>query len=1049
MKMFPPVALTLFWLTTAAALADDPAAQFRLDPDHARKMAEGTKIFRSDVRRILVGRCLKCHGGESTEAEFDLSTRAGLLRGGAAGPAVLLGKSQDSRLVKLVSHDEEPKMPEDGARLAERQLVAIRKWIDLGAPYDKPLVEQSDDPLAWTRRKIDAADQDFWSFQPLRAVVPPPITDTFIRNEIDRFTLAKMQSEGVSPNATASKTVLIRRASFALLGLPPSAEEVAAFERDEDPQAYAKLVDRLLESPHYGERWGRHWLDVARFAESHGFEQDYDRPHAYHYRDFVIKALNRDMPFDEFVRWQLAGDEIAPNDPLAMMATGFMGAGVFPTQLTEKEFEPARYDALDDMTATMGTAMLAITIGCARCHDHKFDPIPQSDYYRIAAAFSRTIRSEIDVRMNTETLQAELAKWETEQTAFKNALAEFEKNVLPSRFDKWLSKQEVKDIDVPPWVILDLTTFQSQGGATLTKQADGSLLASDKNPDFDTYTFTAVTHLTDITAIRLEALAHQSLVRGGPGRASNGNMGLGNFTVTAEPLSGNGKATAVKLVNPLATFQQNTSNLSIAGSIDNNQKTGWAVDPQFGKDHAAIFHTEKPFGFSEGTKLTFVMEFQVNNQHNIGRPRLSISKQQQPIEFTADSAPQQVIEIGRLLRQARAEELSADVRGKLTEWYKHTDPQWQALHRPLAEHTAQKPQPQVLKVMVASEGFKPIPHHADGRGFKHFYPETYFLKRGDTNQKQGVAKPGFLQALSRAEHDTRWQHEPPPGARTSYRRTGLAEWITDADHGAGQLLARVIVNRLWHHHFGKGIVDTPNDFGFQGSRPSHPELLEWLAGQLIKNHWRLKPLHKLIMTSGTYQQNAQWHAAKADLDPDNTWLWRFQPRRLEAEIIRDAMLAVSGQLDRTMYGKGTLNEGMRRRSIYFFIKRSKLIPMMQVFDSPEPLVSVGGRPATTIAPQALIFMNNTQVRGYARSFAKELLEQQKPVAEAGWQPIVEAGYVTAVGRRPSASETQRGIAFLTKQAESYATDQGQPAHELATTDFCQVLMSLNEFVFVE
>lgn len=1049
MKAFPPVALSVLWLAVSVCQADDPAAQFRLDPNHAEKMAQGTKLFKSDVRRILVGRCLKCHGGESTEAKFDLSTRAGLLRGGAEGPAVILGKSQQSRLVKLVAHEAEPKMPEDGARLADRQLTAIRKWIDLGAPYDKPLIEQTDDPLAWTQRQIDAADRDFWSFQPLQASDPPPANDPFVRNEIDHFTLAKMQANGVTPNAIASKAVQIRRAYFDLLGLPPSAEEVEAFEQDNDPQAYSRLIDRLLKSPHYGERWGRHWLDVARFAESHGFEQDYDRPHAYHYRDFVIKALNRDMPFDQFVRWQLAGDEIAPDEPLAMMATGFMGAGVFPTQLTEKEFEPARYDALDDMAATMGTAMLGVTIGCARCHDHKFDPIPQRDYYRIAAAFSRTIRSEIDLPVEPDKLPAKLAQWQNQQTALQNALANFEKNVLPARFDQWLTKQEVKKVTVPPWVVLDLTTFRSEGGATLTKQSDGSLLASGKNPDFDTYTFTAITHLKDVTAIRLEALSHPSLVRGGPGRASNGNMGLGNFTVTAEPLSGDGPATPLKLVDPIATFQQNTANLSIAGSIDNNNKTGWAVDPQFGKDHAAIFHSAKPFGFDEGTKITFVMEFQVNNRHNIGRPRLAISQRPKPIKLDADSAPQQVIEIGRLLQQARVEDLSPELRGKLLEWYKQTDPQWQALHQPLADHVAQKPKPQMVKVMVASEGFKPIPHHADGRGFKHFYPETFFLKRGDTNQKQGVAQPGFLQALTRSDDDSRWQSPPPAGARTSHRRRGLAKWITDTDHGAGHLLARVIVNRLWQHHFGTGIVDTPNDFGFQGSRPTHPELLDWLAAQLIKNEWHLKPLHKLIMTSGTYRQDAEWIAAKAARDPDNTWLWRFQPRRLEAEIIRDAMLTVSGQLDRTMFGKGTLDEKMQRRSIYFFIKRSKLIPMMQVFDSPEPLVSVGGRPATTIAPQALIFMNNPQVRDYARHFAKQLLAQQDPNTAVAWQPLVERGYVTAVGRHPSAAELKRGMTFLTKQAESYANDSNANARELAMTDFCQVLMSLNEFVFVE
>jgi uncharacterized protein DUF1553 len=348
-----------------------------------------------------------------------------------------------------------------------------------------------------------------------------------------------------------------------------------------------------------------------------------------------------------------------------------------------------------------------------------------------------------------------------------------------------------------------------------------------------------------------------------------------------------------------------------------------------------------------------------------------------------------------------------------------------------------------LKIMVCSEGVTPIRHHTQGADF---FPETCFLKRGDCDQKMGVAQQGFLQVLMAApEREKHWQVAPPEGCTTSYRRRSLANWITDTEYGAGQLLARVIVNRLWQHHFGRGIVATPNDFGVQGARPTHPELLDWLAGELIREGWRLKPIHKLIMTSATYMQSGQFDAADARIDPENIWLWRRAPQRLEAEVIRDSLLAVSGTLDPTMFGPGTLDEGHTRRSIYFMIKRSKLVPMMQLFDQPEPLVSVGGRPSTTIAPQALAFLNSPHIRGYAHNFARRLLPaDKKSPADA-----VKQGYQAAIGREPDEEELSAAVEFVAAQQQSYAAAGKTDARELALADFCQVLFGLNEFVYVE
>ena len=709
------------------------------------------EFFETNIRPLLVEHCYKCHSHQAKNLRGGLllDSRAGWLKGGDTGQAIMPGKPDQSLLIKAVRYQDDVKMPPKG-KLTPKQIDLLVQWVRMGAPDPR-----GDTPAQVARKPVDVErGRSFWAFQPLQDVTPPAVKDAagWCRTPIDRFILAKLEEKGVLPNPPADRRTLIRRVYFDLVGLPPTPEEIAAFIRDPDPRAYENLIDRLLESPHYGERWARHWMDVARFAESHGYEQDYDRPYAYHYRDFLIQALNRDMPYDQLVRWQLAGDELAPDEPLALMATGFLGAGAFPTQLTEAEFESARYDELDDMAGTTGLAFLGLSVGCARCHDHKFDPIPSNDYYRLAATFTTTIRSEID---------------------------------LPLR----------------------------------------------------------------------------------------------------------------------------------AGA--------------------------KP-----------------------------------------------------------------------------------------------------VKVQVTSEGFPHTKHHADDRGFPHFYPQTYFLQRGDVHQKRGVAAPGFLQVLMRSgKEESYWHVNPPTGwKRTSFRRAALANWLTDAG-GAGHLAARVLVNRLWQHHFGRGIVATPNDFGAQGERPTHPELLDWLAADLIRHGWRLKRLHRLILTSAVYVQNSRFDEARAAVDRENVYHWRRTPRRLEAEPIRDSMLAVAGMLDTRMYGSGTLDPNMRRRSVYFFIKRSGLIPTMMLFDWPEHLVSIGQRSTTTIAPQALLFLNSPQARQYAEGFARRL--EGSPAA------VVERGYWLAVGRGPEDREEALALAFLAQQADVYRRAGRANADHLARVDFCQALMSMNEFIYVD
>jgi cytochrome c553 len=809
-----------------------PQAAEPLDKDHAAKMARGLDVFKKNVRGILSERCFQCHGGKSTESGLDLGDRDKLLKGGDTGPAILLGNGKESLLYKLVNHAKEPHMPHEAKRLADDEIAQLAAWIDLGAPYDGPLaaVAALKTP-PWTEKTVEPNARQFWSFQPLRRVDPPCVkNETWCRTPIDRFILAKLEAAGVPPNPAVDRTRLIRRAYFDLTGLPPTPRQVEEALRDASAEWYDKLLDRILESPHYGERWARHWLDVARFAESHGFEHDYDRPTAYHYRDFVIKALNDDLPFNTFVKWQLAGDEYAPNNNLALTATGFLAAGVHSTQITQNEVEKQRYDEMDDMLATTGNAFLGLTIGCARCHDHKFDAIPQRDYYRLLSTFTTTVRSEVDLYLD-----------------------------------------------------------------------------------------------------------------------------------------------------PVGDKQKKAA---------------------FDQEHAPLVAALKKYETDQWQRMTRIL-------------------QTPPAARTPDKVM------------------------TLVTWLRLPDPEWRRLSKVVDDHLKRAPRPTTVRALISTEGLPAVRLHTQGADF---LKETHFLNRGDPNQKAAVASQSYLQVLmTTPDAKPRWHADPPKGWRTSYRRRALAEWLTDIDQGAGPLLARVIVNRLWQHHMGRGLVATPNDFGARGEPPTHPELLDWLATELIKNGWKLKPLRKLIMASATYQQSSEISEAKANIDRDNKLFWHRPRHRLEAEVIRDAILAVGGTLDPKMYGPGTLDEGSKRRSIYFTVKRSHLVPMMQVFDAPEALVSLGDRPTTTIAPQALLLMNNKNIREAARTFARRVCPNRQTTNEAAMNAV----YRIALTRAPTAEELADGVAFVQAQAESYTAVGKSDSRELALADFCQAVMCLNEFVYVD
>jgi hypothetical protein len=879
-------------------------------------------------------------------------------------------------------------------------------------------------------------EKRLWSLQPLMQVGPPMVrADDWCENSVDRFILAQLEKNDIAPNDAASRRTLIRRLAFDLVGLPPAPDAIDSFLADGSPAAYERLVDRLLTAPGFGERWARHWLDVARFAESYGFEHDFDIDYAYHYRDFVIEALNEDMPYNRFAGLQVAGDELEPDNRLAWMATGFLTAGVHNWAYAQVQVEPERYNELDDMVSTLGSAMLGLTIGCARCHDHKFDPISQEDYYRLVAAFGKTVRSEAELDFDPEWYAKAKPIFDRDHAPLVAARERYEKEELPRRLEKWITTGS--ELPMPDWLVLDGLDATSTGGAKLTRLDDGSYLASGDNPTNDDFVMTTETSLRGIRYVRLQALADRSMPHRGPGRTSNGNFVLTEMRLKTQPLTGDAAPTVARWKKGARdTFHQN--GLTGAGAVDNDPGGGWAIFPKVGVDQALIAELEEPVGFEGGTRLIFELEFRFGGQHVIGRPRLSIglgtpsrtgSELTVPDFDSEETLHEFFNEVNALLKSS-PENLTAEQKATVSQVFRYVDPGWQRLDQIVRDHLEHEPQPDIRKVLVASEGLEP---HRIYDPRPAFYEETYFLEGGDTQRKRGVQKAAVPAALVSSSRD-RSILTAAGNARTSGRRSAVASWMTDPTDGVGHLLARVIVNRLWHYYFGCGLVATPSDFGHQGDLPSHPELLDWLARELIRHDWRLKPIHRIIVTSATYRQSASHDADRDRVDPQNLLLWRHPVLRLEGEVIRDAMLEAGASLEQQLFGKGTLDENMRRRSIYFTVKRSLPIPLLALFDAPDGLVTIDKRPTSTVAPQALALMNNEHVRRFARDFAQRVMTSSEPSADSR----IERAYLLALGRPPAAAEKADAVRLLARSN-----------NEQALVDLCHALYCLNEFLYIE
>jgi cytochrome c553 len=798
---------------------------------------------------ILRQNCLACHGAAMQMSKLDLRSRESILAGGEHGPVVEPFNPEKSRLYRFVAGLENPSMP-PGKKLPDEQIAALRAWIEDGAPMPaakgSASKEEEEAKAALAKmeeRPITTEERQYWAF---RAPVRPVVPNVGAANPIDAFLRQVMQSKGLKPSPPADKRTLIRRAYLDLTGLPPSIDQVNAFVKDSSPKAFAKVVEDLLASPHYGERWGRHWLDVVRYADSGGFEYDRDRPTAWRYRDYVIRSFNQDKPYDRFLKEQIAGDEIWPDSADARTGAGYLRLGLENNLKNEQ----TRLDELDDLVTTTSNAFLAVTVGCARCHNHKFDPIPQKDYYRMQAVFFPAKPLEYPL-VSAE----DVAKFKEEQKRIDGLQA------------PW--KDKIKQLEQP---------YRDH-------------LLSEKKAKLPDYI--------------------QIAIRTPPEKRTDGQ-----------------KLNATQVEKTL--------------SIDAKEL------------YAALSQEDK----------------------------------------------------------VRHDQLSAKVK----------------------ELEDQRPEPYASAMSVTEPGREATP--------------SYFLHRGSPGQKGSAMKPGVLTVASRSDLSF---PEPPSDATTSWRRRGFAEWLASSEN---PLTARVMVNRIWQHHFGEGIVRTPNNFGKMGERPTHPELLDWLATEFVQKGWSVKAIHRLILNSETYQMASTDVAADVAIDRENKYLWRMPRRRLEGEALRDSIMAVAGNLDRTVggpavhpyidpalfqssskrtwVGKPDSDPSTWRRSVYVFSKRSIPLPMLDVFDKPDSVGSCARRNRSTIAPQALILMNNSFVLMEARMFADRLRK------EAGSDPTeqVDLAFQLALGRKPSSSELEQSIQFLRAGTE-------------VLPDFCQAILNLNEFAFIQ
>ena len=944
--------------------------------------APGQVDFREQVLPILENTCMQCHGSAVAMGGLRLHTRTDLLKGGDSGPAVVPGRSSESRLVHLVAGVGELKMPMQGQPLSDRQVGILRAWIDQGAPWLED-VAVSTSPAA-------SAGVGHWSFRQIRAPSPPGVdNNAWVRNPIDNFVLSRIAKESLTPSPEADRETLIRRLYLDLLGLPPTAADLKLFLSDPRPQAYERLVNRVLASPHFGERWGRHWLDLARYADSDGFEKDRPRPHAWRYREWVIDAYNRDVPYDQFVLEQLAGDLLSGAGDDQRVATGF-----HRNTLTNAEGgvdpEEFRVEQVVDRTDTTGLVFMGLTMGCARCHSHKYDPISQREYYEMFAFFNTGVEKNIPAALprEEEAYHRAARTWTEQHEKLLASAHAYREELLETAASEAVARWEAELNHTPvEWTDLEPGSYVAAGGARFTREKDGSLVVSGNNPEKDRYTLVATTSLRGISAVRLDFSTHDSLPAGGPGRAGDGNFVLSEVKITDSHISEPIYFQEIPVERALASHSQ--KGFEIEKAIDGDEETGWSVDGPLGpnRDHQAVFVTSQSLGNVRGSAISLTLEQLHGDSHNVGSVRVFVT--QAPRQDLKRIFP---IAVERALAIPPGER-SPEQQSTILDYYVSQDPELKQRLAAVQGHRKGRPQPP--GTLAQTIALNPEP------------PRTHLLERGNFLRKGEEVTPGTLSVL------------PQLRARGSEaNRMDLALWLTDPSH---PLTARVEVNRLWERLFGRGLVATSEDFGTRGEKPSHPLLLDWLSSEFMGRGWSRKEMLRLILASATYRQDSRSRPELEELDPQNALLARQNRFRVESEITRDLHLAVGGLLEPRIGGPSVyppLPEGFRelaydgmewpestgseryRRSLYIFFQRSVPFPTLMTFDSPDSNTSCVRRTRSNTPLQALTLLNDPLFVESARSFGQRLLQE----APDGDTERIRHAFRLALAREPSQGE---------------------------------------------
>ena len=993
----------------------------------------GEVEFDSQVAPLLAKACLGCHNPNERRGGLDLTSREGAIQGGDSGAALDVEHPAESLLGSRVAAGEMP--PRRPLAVADQEL--LRKWLDGGGKWGTDKI----DPLRYTSEA--RAGYDWWSLQPVRRPVPPQVADVPVVNPIDQFIAATRQARGLPHSPEAERPTLARRIWFDLLGLPPNPAEIDNFVADHGPQAWSELVDRLLERPEYGERWGRHWLDLARFGESQGFERDKLRTNSWPYRDWVVWAFNHDLPYDEFIRLQVAGDVLRPDDPRAVIATGFLVAApwdeVGQSQQSLAMRMVVRQDELEDVIGTTAQTFLGLTANCARCHDHKFDPISQREYYRLAAALAGVRHGEREALSEAGRQQwaTEIQRLETALSASGRALDAYDRPhraaILEAR-ERGLTKREAPR-PVSRWEFTnDLRDALGElhGSPHGTARVEQGRLILDGAPMTWVETAPLQRELREKTLAVWVALSELKQQGGAPLSVQTPSGAVFDAIVFGEREPGQWMAGS----NGFVRTQSFGAAAETVAAADLVSGPTVQITLVYRSDQTiTMYRNGVRYGepYNAGGLVTY----------EPGKAQVLFGLRHSPSGGNRMFAG--AIDRAELFDRALSDDEVADLNGTVSQAISNDElvsrlsiPERAERNRLVRQFSEMQVQLNLLRGGVVYS-VKPSPPG-----------QTHLLERGNPGAPRDVVAPGALRAVAELSPE----FDLPDDAPDADRRRRFAEWLSSPRN---PLTARVIVNRLWHYHFGVGLVDTPNDLGFNGGRPSHPELLDWLAAELVEPTlgpveqripWSLKHIHRLILNSATWRQSSRRNPQAEQIDSGNRYLWRKTPQRLDAESVRDAVLVVSGELNPSLGGPGfrdfrTFNFNSQfyetidpvgydfhRRTLYRTWVRSGRSDFLDAFDCPDPSTTAPRRAVTTTPLQALAMLNNSFTLRMADRLALRV------EAEVGKDLNRQAEHACALtwGRKPTEAERQVSREFLSE-------------HGLSA--LCRLLLNSNEFLYVD